>query len=106
MIPRPPDPTRTDPLLPYTPLFRSDAGPLAHPVRPDIYTGIVSLYTATIYRKGAELVRMLAVLLGSVRFREACDLYFDRHDGEGATIDDFLACMEEASGIEIGRAHV
>src|SRR3546814_19183090 len=83
--------------------FPEDAGPLAHPVRPDSYTGIVSLYTATIYRKGAELVRMLAVLLGSVRFREACDLYFDRHDGEGATIDDFLACMEEASGIDLSH---
>ncbi len=81
--------------------FREDAGPLAHPVRPDSYIAISNFYTATVYHKGAEIVRMLAVLLGSAGFRQACDLYFARFDGTAATVEDFIACMEEAGGIDL-----
>ncbi len=83
--------------------FPEDAGPLAHPVRPDSYIEINNFYTATVYEKGAELVRMLATLLGPELFRRATDLYFTRHDGEAVTTDDFLACMEAASGRDLGQ---
>ncbi|MCO5763138.1 MAG: aminopeptidase N [Chromatiaceae bacterium] len=83
--------------------FPEDAGPLAHPVRPDAYIEINNFYTATVYEKGAELVRMLATLLGPELFRRATDLYFTRHDGEAVTTDDFLACMEAASGRDLGQ---
>ena len=78
--------------------FPEDAGPLAHPVRPESYIEIDNFYTATVYEKGAEVVRMLHSLLGPEDFRKATDLYFARHDGEAATVEDFLACMSEASG--------
>jgi len=81
--------------------FPEDAGPLAHPVRPAAYLEINNFYTATVYEKGAELVRMLATLLGPESFRRATDLYFTRHDGEAVTTDDFLACMEAASGRDL-----
>ena len=81
--------------------FPEDAGPLAHPVRPDSYQEISNFYTATIYNKGAELIRMMATMLGPVAFRAACDLYFDRFDGTAATCEDYVACMEEASGIDL-----
>lgn len=70
-----------------------DGGPLAHPVRPDSYIEINNFYTATVYEKGAELVRMIHTLLGPERFREGMDTYFDRHDGEAATVEDFLTSL-------------
>jgi len=81
--------------------FAEDAGPLAHPVRPDSYLEINNFYTATVYEKGAELIRMQALLLGPDLFRRATDLYFSRHDGQAVTTDDFVACMEEASGRDL-----
>ncbi|MEQ1718513.1 MAG: aminopeptidase N [Hyphomicrobium sp.] len=78
--------------------FPEDQGPLAHPVRPESYIEINNFYTPTVYEKGAELVRMIETLLGPVAFRAGMDLYFGRHDGEAATIEDFIACFEEASG--------
>jgi aminopeptidase N len=74
--------------------FPEDAGPMAHPVRPDSYIEINNFYTATVYEKGAEVVRMQANLLGPERFRAGTDLYFERFDGQAVTTDDFVACME------------
>ncbi|RZM15626.1 MAG: DUF3458 domain-containing protein, partial [Sphingomonas sp.] len=81
--------------------FPEDSGPLAHSVRPDEYQEISNFYTATIYNKGAELIRMMATILGPTAFRAATDLYFDRFDGTAATCEDFVACMEEASGKDL-----
>ncbi len=81
--------------------FPEDSGPMAHPVRPDSYIEINNFYTATVYEKGAELVRMQAKLLGSKRFRQATDLYFERFDGQAVTTDDFVACMESAGGVDL-----
>jgi len=81
--------------------FPEDAGPLAHPVRPKVYHEINNFYTATVYEKGAEVVRMLKTLLGDEGFRAGLDLYFDRHDGEATTIEAFLACFEEAAGADL-----
>ena len=78
--------------------FPEDAGPLAHPVRPDRYIEINNFYTATVYQKGAEVVRMIQTLLGRDGFRKGMDLYFERHDGEAATVEEFVACFEETSG--------
>ncbi|MDQ2078007.1 aminopeptidase N [Marinimicrobium sp. ABcell2] len=78
--------------------FAEDAGPMAHPVRPDSYIEISNFYTLTIYEKGSEVVRMLANLLGPELFRKGTDLYFDRHDGQAVTTEDFVAAMEEVSG--------
>lgn len=83
--------------------FPEDAGPLAHPVRPDEYIEISNFYTATIYNKGAELIRMMATILGPSKFRTATDLYFDRFDGTAATCEDFVRCMEEAGGVDLGQ---
>ena len=83
--------------------FPEDAGPLAHPVRPDSYIEISNFYTATVYNKGAELIRMLHTLLGEERFRAGSDLYFERHDGEAVTCEDFVCAMEEASGEDLSR---
>ncbi len=77
--------------------FPEDAGPLAHPVRPEHYMEINNFYTTTIYEKGAELVRMIATLLGPKLFRRGMDLYFKRHDGQAATVEDFVACFAEVS---------
>ncbi|HTV31804.1 MAG TPA: aminopeptidase N, partial [Methylocella sp.] len=77
--------------------FVEDAGPLAHNVRPDTYLEINNFYTATIYEKGAEIIRMLKVLIGDEAFARGMDLYFDRHDGTAATIEDFIACFAETS---------
>jgi aminopeptidase N len=77
--------------------FTEDAGPLAHPVRPESYIEINNFYTATVYEKGAELVRMIETILGREDFRRGMDLYFTRHDGQAATIEDFLKCFEDAS---------
>jgi aminopeptidase N len=81
--------------------FPEDAGPLAHPIRPDEYQEISNFYTATIYNKGAEIIRMLATILGQAAFRAGTDLYFDRFDGTAATCEDFVASLEEASGIDL-----
>ncbi len=78
--------------------FPEDAGPLAHPVRPSAYGSIDNLYTATVYEKGAELIRMLKQLIGHEAFAKGMDIYFERHDGDAATIEDFYACFETASG--------
>jgi len=83
--------------------FQEDAGPLAHPVRPDSYMEIANFYTATVYNKGAELIRMMHTLLGPDKFRAGTDLYFDRHDGEAVTCEDFVRAMEEASGEDLSR---
>ena len=83
--------------------FPEDSGPLAHPVRPESYIEISNFYTATIYNKGAELIRMMATMLGPVKFRSATDLYFSRFDGTAATCEDFVACMEEAGGIDLSQ---
>ena len=83
--------------------FPEDSGPLAHPVRPESYIEISNFYTATIYNKGAELIRMMATMLGAAAFRQACDLYFDRFDGTAATCEDFVACMEEAGGVDLSQ---
>ena len=81
--------------------FSEDAGPLAHPVRPDRYSEINNFYTATVYEKGAEIARMLGVVLGRDGFRRGLDLYFGRHDGEAATVEDFLAALGDANGVDL-----
>lgn len=81
--------------------FPEDAGPLAHPVRPESYITIDNFYTATVYEKGAELCRMLKTILGDQKFRAACDLYFARHDGEAATVDNFVKAMEDAGAEDL-----
>ena len=81
--------------------FPEDAGPLAHPIRPDSYQEISNFYTATIYNKGAEIIRMMATILGPRSFRAATDLYFDRFDGTAATCEDFVACMEAGGGVDL-----
>lgn len=81
--------------------FPEDAGPLAHPIRPDHYVEIANFYTATIYNKGAEVIRMLHSLLGVDGFRRGTDLYFQRHDGQAVTCEDWLQAMEAANGIDL-----
>jgi len=81
--------------------FPEDAGSMAHPVRPESYQEINNFYTATIYNKGAEVIRMQHTLLGKERFRLGMDLYFERHDGQAVTIDDFVAAMEDANNIDL-----
>jgi aminopeptidase N len=83
--------------------FPEDAGPLAHPVRPRAYREINNFYTATVYEKGAEVVRMLKTLLGDADFRAGMDLYVSRHDGDAATIEQFLACFAEVSGMDLSQ---
>jgi len=81
--------------------FPEDAGPQAHPIRPDSYMEINNFYTATIYDKGAEVIRMMHTLLGVGGFRKGMDLYMARHDGTAATCDDFIAAMADASGVDL-----
>ncbi len=81
--------------------FREDAGPLAHPVQPDSYLAIDNFYTSTIYNKGAEVIRMMATIIGRHAFRRGMDLYFERHDNNAVTIDDFVAAMADASGVDL-----
>jgi aminopeptidase N len=83
--------------------FQEDAGPLAHPIRPESYMEISNFYTATVYNKGAEVIRMLHTILGPDKFRAGSDLYFERHDGEAATCEDFVKAMEDASGVDLKR---
>lgn len=81
--------------------FQEDSGPLAHPVRPESYLEIGNFYTATVYNKGAEVIRMLHTLLGPEAFRAGSDLYFERHDGQAVTCEDFILAMEAASGVDL-----
>jgi aminopeptidase N len=83
--------------------FREDAGPLAHPIRPESFVEINNFYTATVYEKGAEVIGMLKRLVGEEGYRAALDLYFDRHDGHAATIEDWLAVFEEATGRDLAQ---
>ncbi|WP_121222150.1 aminopeptidase N [Oceanibaculum indicum] len=83
--------------------FPEDAGPMAHPVRPDSYIEINNFYTATVYEKGAEVVRMYHTLLGAEGFRKGMDLYFQRHDGDAVTCEDFCLAMEAANGADLSQ---
>ncbi|THD82226.1 aminopeptidase N [Aliigemmobacter aestuarii] len=83
--------------------FREDGGPLAHPVRPDSYVEINNFYTATVYEKGAEVIGMLKRLVGDDGYGRALDLYFDRHDGQAATIEDWLKVFEDATGRDLAQ---
>lgn len=82
--------------------FPEDAGPMAHPVRPSSYVEINNFYTATVYEKGAEIVRMIQTLIGRDVFRKGMAIYFERHDGQAATCDDFVSAMATASGFDFG----
>ena len=83
--------------------FAEDGGPMAHPIRPDSFIEISNFYTVTVYEKGAEVVRMIHTLLGAENFRKGSDLYFDRHDGQAVTCEDFVKAMEDASGMDLGQ---
>jgi aminopeptidase N len=83
--------------------FPEDAGPLAHPVRPDRFIEINNFYTATVYEKGAELCRMIRELVGPDGFRKGMDLYFERHDGQAVTVEDFVACFADRSGRDLSQ---
>ncbi len=83
--------------------FPEDAGPLAHPIRPDNYIEINNFYTMTVYEKGAEVIRMFNTLLGPKIYRKATDLYFDRFDGQAVTTEDWAQCMEDASGMDLSQ---
>jgi aminopeptidase N len=83
--------------------FVEDAGPLAHPVRPETYREINNFYTTTVYEKGAEVVRMLKTLLGEPGFRKGMDLYLKRHDGDAATVEDFLRCFADANKADLAQ---
>jgi aminopeptidase N len=83
--------------------FPEDAGPMAHPVRPDSYVEINNFYTATVYQKGSEVVRMMRQIIGPENFRKGMDLYIARHDNQAVTIEDFVAAMQDASGIDLSR---
>ncbi|MGH8463145.1 MAG: DUF3458 domain-containing protein, partial [Pseudomonas sp.] len=81
--------------------FAEDAGPMAHAVRPDSFIEISNFYTLTVYEKGSEVVRMVRTLLGADGFRKGSDLYFERHDGQAVTCDDFIKAMEDANGVDL-----
>ncbi len=81
--------------------FREDAGPMAHPVRPESYVEINNFYTMTVYNKGAEVIRMMRTILGTPGFRKGTDLYFSRHDGRAVTTDDFVQAMEDANSADL-----
>ena len=83
--------------------FAEDAGPMAHPVRPQSYMEIRNFYTMTVYEKGAEVVRMQHTLLGERRFQNGMKLYFQRHDGQAVTCDDFVQAMQDASGVDLSQ---
>ncbi len=83
--------------------FPEDSGPLAHPIRPDSYQEISNFYTATVYNKGAEVIRMMRVMAGPERFRKGTDLYFARHDGEAATCEDFIRAIEDGAGLDLAQ---
>ncbi len=81
--------------------FPQDAGPTAHPIRPEAYIEINNFYTATVYNKGAEVIRMIQTLIGKKKFREAMDLYFSRYDGQAVTTEDFTQAMQDVSGFDL-----
>lgn len=81
--------------------FPEDAGPMAHPIRPESYMEISNFYTATVYNKGAEVVRMIHTLIGADGFRKGMDLYFERHDGQAVRTEEFVTAMEDASGFDL-----
>ncbi len=81
--------------------FPEDSGPLAHPIRPDAYQEISNFYTSTVYNKGAEVIRMMRTMAGAERFRAGTDLYFERHDGEAATCEDFIKSIEDGAGLDL-----
>jgi len=83
--------------------FPEDSGPLAHPIRPDSYQEISNFYTSTVYNKGAEVIRMMRTMAGPERFRQGTDLYFDRHDGEAATCEDFVKAIEDGAGLDLAQ---
>ena len=83
--------------------FREDASPMAHPVRPDSYVEINNFYTVTVYNKGAEVVRMIHTIIGAENFRKGMDLYFQRHDGQAVTCEDFVSAMSDASSVDLSR---
>ena len=83
--------------------FAEDAGPMAHPVRPESYVEINNFYTMTVYEKGSEVVRMYQTLLGREGFRKGMDLYFRRHDGQAVTCDDFRHAMADANGRDLAQ---
>ena len=83
--------------------FPEDSGPLAHPIRPDSYREISNFYTATVYNKGAEVIRMMRTMAGTERFRKGTDLYFDRHDGEAATCEDFVRAIEDGAELDLEK---
>ncbi|MEH6547105.1 MAG: aminopeptidase N, partial [Sneathiella sp.] len=81
--------------------FPEDAGPLSHPIQPQSYVEINNFYTATVYEKGAEVIRMIHTILGKKNFRKGMDIYFDRHDGQAVTTEEFLCAMEDGSGMDL-----
>jgi aminopeptidase N len=83
--------------------FQEDSGPLAHPVQPQSYIAIDNFYTATVYEKGAEVIGMLRTILSTQMFRKGMDLYFERHDGQAATVEDFVRCFEDVSGRKLDQ---
>ena len=83
--------------------FAEDASPLAHPVRPSTFVKVDNFYTATVYEKGAEIIRMQATRLGKERFRAGTDLYFERHDGQAVTLEDWIAALSDGSGVDLGE---
>ncbi len=83
--------------------FAEDASPLSHPIRPDNYIEINNFYTMTVYEKGAEVIRMMRTILGAEKYRKGTDLYFERHDGQAVTCDDFVKAMEDASGVDLSQ---
>jgi aminopeptidase N len=83
--------------------FPEDSGPLAHPIRPDSYREISNFYTATVYNKGAEVIRMMRTMAGPERFHAGCDLYFERHDGQAATCEDFVSAIEDGAGLDLAQ---
>ncbi|MBS0289491.1 MAG: aminopeptidase N [Proteobacteria bacterium] len=91
----------TDARIVRTRQFAEDASPMAHPVRPDSYIEINNFYTSTVYNKGAEVIRMLWILLGSEGFRKGMDLYFERHDGQAVTIEDYVAALSDANNKDL-----
>ncbi len=83
--------------------FAEDSGPMAHPVRPESYIEINNFYTMTVYEKGSEVIRMMNRILGPEKYRKSMDLYFERHDGQAVTCEDFVRAMEDGSGVDLGQ---
>lgn len=95
-------PTRIDDVnVLRTAQFAEDAGPMSHPIQPDSYQEINNFYTVTVYNKGAEVIRMIHTLLGKEKFRQGMDLYFERHDGQAVTTEEFVSAMEDASQVDL-----